>query len=276
MIPEARKSSGVTEQMVTLSKDVLQTLIKSYCRESGVRNLQKHVEKIMRKVAFKVASKEAEKVDLTLSNLQEFVGKPIFTSDRMYDEPPIGVTMGLAYSAMGGAVLFIETSLKALVKDKKIGTGTLSGTGHLGDTMKESIDVAYSFSKSFLSQTDSTNDFLEKAHIHLHFPEGATPKDGPSAGCAIVTAILSLAMQRPIRNNLAMTGEITLTGKVLPIGGVREKTIAAKRADVNCIILPSENRKDFSDLPDFIKSDLEVHFVETYDQVFNLAFSSAS
>lgn len=275
LIPEARQTTGVTEEMAIIDKSVLQTLIRCYCRESGVRNLQKHVEKILRKVAFKVANKEEESVELTLNNLEKYVGKPIFTSDRMYPSPPVGVSMGLAWTAMGGTVLYIETSLKSLDKEKKTDIGTLSGTGHLGDTMKESFEVAYTFTKTFLAKTDPTNDFLQKSHIHLHVPEGATPKDGPSAGCTIVTALMSLAMNKPIRNNMAMTGELSLTGKVLPIGGVREKTIAAKRADVNCIILPSENRKDFSDLPDYIQSGLEVHFVETYDQIYQLAFLSS-
>ena len=264
--------------MIDIPTDVLQTLIRSYCRESGVRSLQKHVEKIMRKAAHKIVRKEEETIRISPENLHKFVGKPVFTSDRMYNEPPVGVSMGLAWTAMGGSVLFIETALYRSLKEpskksEEIDIGTIKYTGHLGDVMKESVDISYSFSKRFLAQVDSTNDFLRKAHIHLHVPEGATPKDGPSAGCTIVTSILSLALNKPIRNNLAMTGEISLNGKILPIGGVREKTIAARRANVNCLIFPSENRKDFAELPDFIKNDLEVHFVDHYEDIFKIAFS---
>lgn len=234
----------------------------------------------MRKVAFKIVQKESDKVIVDPNNLQDFVGKPIFTQDRLYEVTPPGVVMGLAWTAMGGSVLYIETSLYRQLKkredksDKKV-TGSMKLTGHLGDVMKESADIAYSVARSFISRIDKENDFLHQAHIHLHVPEGATPKDGPSAGCTMVTALLSLALNKPIRNDLAMTGEISLTGKVLPVGGIREKTVAAKRANVNCLILPSENRKDFSDLPDFIKSGLEVHFVEHYEEIYKLAFSDS-
>ncbi|XP_015791229.1 lon protease homolog, mitochondrial [Tetranychus urticae] len=277
LIPQAREMAGVNEDIAKIPKDVLQTLIKAYCRESGVRNLQKHIEKIMRKAAFKIVNKEAEKVSINVENLQDFVGKPIFTQDRMYERAPVGVTMGLAWSAMGGSVLFIETTLyKPILEAEKDGeaeVGSMKLTGRLGDVMKESADIAYSVAKAFLSKVDSNNDFLEKAHIHLHVPDGATPKDGPSAGCTMITALLSLALNKPVRNNLAMTGEVSLTGKVLPVGGIREKTIAAKRANVTCLILPQENRKDFDELPDFIKSNLDVHFVDNYKQVFDIAFS---
>ncbi|XP_053209491.1 lon protease homolog, mitochondrial-like [Panonychus citri] len=277
LIPQAQESCGVNSERIEIPKEVVQSLIRSYCRESGVRNLQKHIEKIMRKAAFKIVQKESNKVDVNPNNLQDFVGKPIFTQDRMYEITPPGVVMGLAWTAMGGSVLYIETSLyrqlkKQEGKDAKKVNGSLKITGHLGDVMKESADISYSVARHFVSKIDSTNDFLHKAHIHLHVPEGATPKDGPSAGCTMVTALISLALNKPVRNNLAMTGEVSLTGKVLPVGGIREKTIAAKRANVDCLILPSENRKDFSDLPDYIKSGLEVHFVDNYEQIFKLAF----
>lgn len=138
--------------------------------------------------------------------------------------------------------------------------------------MKESARIAYTFARAFLMEQDPENDFLVTSHIHLHVPEGATPKDGPSAGCTIVTALLSLALGQPVLQNLAMTGEVSLTGKVLPVGGIKEKTIAAKRAGVTCIILPAENRKDFSDLAPFITEGLEVHFVEHYRDIFRIAF----
>ena len=145
-------------------------------------------------------------------------------------------------------------------------------SGNLGDVMKESIRIAYTYSKVFLDSIDPTNNFLIDNHIHLHGPEGATPKDGPSAGCTIVTATISLALNRPVRENLAMTGEISLRGKILPVGGIKEKVLAAKRAGVDTVILPADNKKDFDDLPDLIKRDVTVHFAENYEDVYKIAF----
>ncbi|XP_074834353.1 lon protease homolog, mitochondrial [Carettochelys insculpta] len=271
LVPQARVLCGLDEIKAKISSDVLTVLIKQYCRESGVRNLQKQVEKVLRKSAYKIVSGEAEAVEVTPENLQDFVGKPVFTVDRMYDVTPPGVVMGLAWTAMGGSTLFIETSLRR-PKDKENKDGSLEVTGQLGDVMKESAKIAYTFARGFLMQKDPTIDFLLTSHLHLHVPEGATPKDGPSAGCTIVTALLSLAMNRSVRQNVAMTGEVSLTGKILPVGGIKEKTIAAKRAGVTCIILPAENKKDFYDLAEFITEGLEVHFVDHYNRIFNIVF----
>nr|XP_035139905.2 lon protease homolog, mitochondrial isoform X2 [Callithrix jacchus] len=274
LVPQARALCGLDESKAKLSSDVLTLLIKQYCRESGVRNLQKQVEKVLRKSAYKIVSGEAESVEVTPENLQDFVGKPMFTVERMYDVTPPGVVMGLAWTAMGGSTLFVETSLRRPrdrdAKGEK--DGSLEVTGQLGEVMKESARIAYTFARAFLMQHAPDNEYLVTSHIHLHVPEGATPKDGPSAGCTIVTALLSLAMGRPVRQNLAMTGEVSLTGKILPVGGIKEKTIAAKRAGVTCIVLPAENKKDFCDLAGFITEGLEVHFVEHYRQIFHIAF----
>lgn len=274
LVPQARALCGLDESKARLSSDVLTVLIKQYCRESGVRNLQKQVEKVLRKSAYKIVSGEAELVEVTPENLQDFVGKPVFTVERMYDVTPPGVVMGLAWTAMGGSTLFVETSpRRPLEKDSKGDKdGSLEVTGQLGEVMKESARIAYTFARAFLMQHDPSNQYLVTSHIHLHVPEGATPKDGPSAGCTIVTALLSLAIDRPVRQNLAMTGEVSLTGKILPVGGIKEKTIAAKRAGVTCIILPAENKKDFYDLAAFITEGLEVHFVEHYREIFDIAF----
>uniref|UniRef100_A0A670KAL2 Lon protease homolog, mitochondrial n=2 Tax=Podarcis muralis TaxID=64176 RepID=A0A670KAL2_PODMU len=271
LVPQARVLCGLDEAKTSITPDVLTVLIKQYCRESGVRNLQKQVEKVLRKSAYKIVSGEAEKVEVTPENLQDFVGKPIFTVDRMYDVTPPGVVMGLAWTAMGGSTLFVETSLRR-PKDRESKEGSLEVTGQLGDVMKESAKIAYTFARAFLMERDPGNDFLVTSHLHLHVPEGATPKDGPSAGCTIVTAFLSLAMEQPARQNAAMTGEVSLTGKILPVGGIKEKTIAAKRAGVSCMILPLENKKDFCDLADFITEGLEVHFVEHYREIFDIVF----
>nr|CAD7568321.1 unnamed protein product [Timema californicum] len=268
LVPQAMKDSGLKSDHVEIHDEALNTLIKSYCRESGVRNLQKHIEKVVRKVAYKVVKQEATKVDVMPTNLQDFVGKPVFTHDRMYDRTPAGVVMGLAWTAMGGSTLFIETTTRRPLEENS--EGSLEITGHLGDVMKESAKIALTVARNFMTQTDPKNTFLNNSHLHLHVPEGATPKDGPSAGCTIVTALLSLAMGQPIRQDVAMTGEVSLTGKVLPVGGIKEKTIAAKRVGVNCIILPEENKKDYNDLPSYIKEGVEVHFVDNYQDIFKI------
>ncbi|KAG5346463.1 LONM protease, partial [Acromyrmex charruanus] len=272
LVPQARTESGLSKEQISIQDNALTVLIKSYCRESGVRSLQKHIEKVHRKVAFKVVKKEADKVDITMDNLQDFVGKPVFTHDRMYETTPPGVVMGLAWTAMGGSTLFIESTIRKPTGGKKA-EGTFEVTGHLGDVMKESIHIAMTVARNYLKQEDSSNTFLYDSHLHIHVPEGATPKDGPSAGMTIATALLSLAKNQAIRQNVAMTGELSLMGKVLPVGGIKEKVIAAKRVDVKCIILPEENKKDFNDLPKYITDGLEVHFVSTFNDVYRICFS---
>ncbi|KAK2559264.1 Lon protease-like protein [Acropora cervicornis] len=240
-----------------------------------VEDEKKSIAQIFRKAALKIVQGVDGAVEVTTENLHEYVGKPLFNSDRIYDETPPGVVMGLAWTSLGGSTLYIETSLKEqLSNDDTKGQPSMEVTGQLGDVMKESSHIAYTFAKGFIAREDPKNDFFKRAAIHLHVPEGATPKDGPSAGCTIITALLSLATNKPVRQNLAMTGEVSLTGKVLPVGGIKEKTIAARRADVDCIILPEGNRKDFADLPEFVKQGLEVHFVSNYNDVYKIAFES--
>uniref|UniRef100_A0AC34FPL6 Lon proteolytic domain-containing protein n=1 Tax=Panagrolaimus sp. ES5 TaxID=591445 RepID=A0AC34FPL6_9BILA len=248
--------------------------------------------------AFKIAGRKEEdkenqddKIDVNSENLGKFVGRPKFTSDRMYEVTPPGVIMGLAWTAMGGSALYIESSLRKRYRPEKrqplpdivpndgkshgfppVPEGNLEATGYLGDVMKESMRTAYTVAKNVLMKKCPDNEFLELAHIHVHVPEGAVPKDGPSAGCTITTALLSLALNLPARQNVAMTGEISLTGKILPVGGIKEKIIAAKRAGVNCVILPNENKKDVEDLQDFIKNDIEIHYAEYYEDVFKIVF----
>ncbi|KAL3999049.1 endopeptidase La [Acanthocheilonema viteae] len=309
LVPQCRKDSSLEESQLQITSEALQTLIKHYCRESGVRNLQKHIEKVFRKAAFKIAGGDSQKtvqIIVDNQNIEDFVGRPKFTSDRLYDATPVGVIMGLAWTAMGGSCLYIEACLRRNLTtykstlsrspstdsgftndsyndavnsskpDTTVPFGSLETTGHLGDVMKESMRIAYTVAKNILRNHFPDNDFLDKAHIHVHVPEGATPKDGPSAGCTITSALLSLALNQPARQNVAMTGEISLTGRILPVGGIKEKVIAAKRAGVNCIILPEENRKDFSDLPDFIRENVDIHFVSHYDQIYNIIFGDVN
>ncbi|XP_011305208.1 lon protease homolog, mitochondrial isoform X2 [Fopius arisanus] len=275
LVPQAMRDSGLNDQHIHIQDSALSTLIKAYCRESGVRNLQKHIEKVSRKVAFKVVKKEAEKIDVSADNLSEFVGKPVFTHDRMHDVTPPGVVMGLAWTAMGGSTLFIETTLSKPASTKKF-EGSLEITGHLGDVMKESTRIAMTVARNFINSTEPSNTFLYDSHLHLHVPEGATPKDGPSAGVTIAIALVSLAKNQPIRQDVAMTGELSLIGKVLPVGGIKEKTIAAKRVGVKCIILPEENKKDFNDLAKYITDGLEVHFASTFEDVYRVCFAEGA
>ncbi|KAG0619235.1 hypothetical protein M758_4G124900 [Ceratodon purpureus] len=311
----AREGSGVKDDQVDLSDGALHVLIETYCREAGVRNLQKHIERIYRKVALKLVRKElevlgtgkevpvhsgagadaekgdgekktisevvlaeepkekkeddpVEKLIINETNLPDFVGPPIFQSDRLYEQTPVGVVMGLAWTAMGGSTLYVETSLV----EQGEGKGKLQMTGQLGDVMKESATIAHTLSRQILRERESENNFFATASIHLHVPAGATPKDGPSAGCTMITSMLSLAMNLPVKKDMAMTGEVTLTGRVLPIGGVKEKTVAARRSGVKSIIFPSANKRDYLELPPHVKEGLEVHFVDHYSEIFTLAF----
>jgi len=209
---------------------------------------------------------------VTEENLGDYVGKPIFTSDKLYDHTPVGVVMGLAFNQLGGATLYIEATVVDEHEDSS--RSGLHTTGQLGDVMKESAQIAYTVAKRTLRSHDRKNNFFSKNSIHMHVPEGATPKDGPSAGITMVTALLSLATGKQVRKDLAMTGEITLTGRVLPIGGVREKTIAARRELATTLIFPKANEKDFEELPHLVKEGLKPHFVENFEQVYKIAFES--
>lgn len=274
LIPALVKQTGVQESNITIDASALSCLIKSYCRESGVRNLQKHLEKVFRKVAYKLVSEKLPTVQVTEGNLSDLVGKPIFTSDRLYTETPPGVVTGLAWTSMGGSVLFIEAALskpiEPTVEGKSGKSGSIVVTGHLGKVMKESIEIATTFSKIFMTKHYPSNKFLQEGNIHIHVPEGATPKDGPSAGCTIASALISLALDRPLIQDVAMTGEISLTGKILPVGGIKEKVIAAKRSGITKIILPAENEKDYMELQEFIKKGITVYFARNYEDVFNI------
>ncbi|KFK37993.1 hypothetical protein AALP_AA3G056200, partial [Arabis alpina] len=266
------KSCGITPEQALVTDAALLSLIDNYCREAGVRNLKKKIEKIYRKIALKLVregvTKTVEKVVIDESNLAKYVGRPVFYTEKIYEHTPVGVVMGLAWTSMGGSTLYIET---VFVEETK-GDGGLRTTGQLGDVMKESAEVAYSVARKIMLEKEPENPFFANFKLHLHVPEGATPKDGPSAGCTMVTSLLSLAMKKPVRKDLAMTGEITLNGRILPIGGVKEKTIAARRSQVKMIIFPEANRKDFDELAENVKEGLDVQFVDTYEQIFELAF----
>jgi ATP-dependent Lon protease len=276
LIPRNRKSMGLKASDIVLTKGAVLEIINGYARESGVRTLENNLKKILRKVASKIVraqeskkgkkKKKAEKITITEKNLFEYLGKPIFTSDRYYEHTPVGVATGLAWTAMGGATLYVEASTAPAEKTE------MKLTGQMGDVMKESVQIAWSFLHGMCAKYAHGTPFFEKSIVHVHVPEGATPKDGPSAGITMVTALLSLLLQKPIRDDLGMTGEITLKGRVLRIGGLKEKLIAARRSGLKTLIFPKENLRDYDELPEFLKKGLEVHFVDTYDEVFTIAF----
>lgn len=268
LVPRNRKNMGLQASDIEFTKGALGAIINGYAREAGVRTLENNIKKIMRKVAVKIARGPGKKSKAVISEktLSTYLGKPIFTSDRYYKVNPVGVTTGLAWTAMGGATLYVEAVRYPAEKTE------MKLTGQAGDVMKESAQIAWTYAQSNVHRYAHDIPFFEKSQIHLHIPEGATPKDGPSAGITMTTSLLSLLLNTPVRENLGMTGELTLTGRVLPIGGLKEKLIAARRSKLNVLIFPKENLRDYDELPEYLKKGVEVHFVNDYDDVFKIAF----
>lgn len=335
LAPTAKESAGLKNANVDITDEAIEKLIKEYCREAGVRNLKKQIDKVFRKSSFnivkelgeqglpeaagiteegKAAAESAEtqernqirdretespgqklpndepapatsttprnqldvpdsvKVSIGADNLKDYVGAPIYLSDRLYETTPPGVVMGLAWTSMGGTALYIESILESALSRST--RPSFNRTGKLGDVMKESSTIAYSFAKGFMVRQFTDNRFFEKAQIHLHCPEGAVGKDGPSAGITMTTALLSLALDYPLDPTIAMTGELTLTGKVLRIGGLKEKAVAAKRSGVKTILFPDSNKADWEELPDNIKEGLTGVPVAWYGEVFDVVFKN--
>ncbi|SCU83532.1 LAME_0C05512g1_1 [Lachancea meyersii CBS 8951] len=331
--PSAKRDAGLANAKVDLSEEAVVALMKLYCRESGVRNLKKHIEKVYRKAALNVvkqmsldesssvegsksddneksnSSKSGDEetvgfaetlpdrhlklevkkthdsqealtvpgniqIEINSDNLKDYVGPPVYTTDRLYEATPPGVVMGLAWTSMGGCAMYVESVLEQPINIKS--QASLERTGQLGDVMKESSRLAYSFAKMYMSKKYPENRFFERAAIHLHCPEGATPKDGPSAGVTMASSLLSLALNKQLDPTVAMTGELTLTGKVLRIGGLREKAVAAKRSGAKTIIFPKDNINDWAELPDHVKNGLEPLAADWYDQIFDKLFSEVS
>ncbi|KAJ2004056.1 ATP-dependent Lon protease pim1 [Coemansia thaxteri] len=316
LAPQAKETAGLDGAAVSLQDEAIDVLVRNYCRESGVRNLKKHIEKIFRKAALNIVEtgvaveaaaaslengggtaagdKEGQQageageekrlahkmvipssysLEITSGALKEYVGPPVFESDRLYDSTPAGVVMGLAWTSLGGSALYVESVVEATQASSSKGeggearSGRLHTTGQLGDVMKESATLAYTYVRSLVSRKHPDNKFFYGNNIHLHVPEGATPKDGPSAGVTMTTALLSLALNRPVHNDVAMTGELTLTGRVLKIGGLKEKTIAARRSGVKRILFPKANMADWEELPGNVKEGIEGYPIEWYEQI---------
>ncbi len=270
LVPRELKNNGIdnTDYKITFNKSALEAIIERYTRESGVRQLEKQIGKCMRKIAYKIASEETEvKTKITTDEIEQLLGKAPFYRDIYQGNEYAGVVTGLAWTSVGGEILFIETSLS---QGKP---GKLTLTGNLGDVMKESAVIALEYIKAHIDSLGVDYRIFEQWNIHIHVPEGATPKDGPSAGITIATSIASALTQRKVRKNTAMTGEITLRGKVLPVGGIKEKILAAKRAGITDIMLCKDNRKDIEEIPDMYLKGVTFHYVENVQDVLDFALT---
>ncbi len=266
LLPKQIKDNGVKEKEMNLSDDIIKEVIRSYTRESGVRNLEREISKIARKVVKKVVSGEKKEIDIDTKNLPDFLGVPKFKSSELETESRVGVVTGLAWTEYGGEILKIETVTMP-------GKGRMQITGKLGDVMQESVKAAKSFVRSKCLEYGIIPPLFEKKDFHIHVPEGATPKDGPSAGVGMVTSIVSSITNIPVRKDVAMTGEVTLTGQVLQIGGLKEKLLAAHRAGIKEVLIPKENEKDLVDIPKKIIDAIKITPVEFADEVIKIALT---
>jgi len=267
LVPKQMRACGLTGKQVEFTDAALLSLIQSYTREAGVRNLEREAGNILRKVARKVVSsnkEEFQKVKVTPEVVSELLGPPKFRDLTAGRRNEIGAATGLAWTEVGGQILSTEVTIMD-------GRGKLTTTGKLGDVMQESAQAAMSYVRSRAVSLGLPKDFYRHLDIHIHVPEGAIPKDGPSAGITIATAIASALTKIPVRCDVAMTGEITLRGKVLPIGGLKEKLLAAHRHGIFEAILPRDNEKDLPDIPEIIRKDMKLHFVESMDEVLKIA-----
>jgi ATP-dependent Lon protease len=270
LIPKQRKEHGLLTKDITITDGAIKRIAGQYAREAGVRNLENQIKKIMRQTTLLQAEKGNQKVQVNQNNLEEFLGKPIYKTEQLYTRQKPGIVLGLAWTPLGGTTLYVEASS---VMSKSAG---FQQTGQLGKVMEESSHIAYSYVRSYIDKhphEKSVKTFFRENHIHLHVPAGATPKDGPSAGITMALALYSLALNKSVRRDIAMTGELSLTGKILPIGGVKEKTIAARRVGIRELILPSDNRPDYEDLnPKITEGIHKVHFVDYFEDLIPIAF----
>jgi ATP-dependent Lon protease len=255
---------GITGTQISIQEKALLKIIQEYTREAGVRNLEREVGHLCRKVARKIAEGETGLFTITPANMHKFLGAPKFLPETERKKDEVGVVTGLAWTETGGDVLYIEATTMR-------GKGTLTLTGQLGDVMKESAHAALTYVRSRASDLGIKPDQFAKTDVHIHVPAGAIPKDGPSAGVTMATALASVFTSEPVRRDLAMTGEVTLRGRVLPIGGLKEKTLAARRAGIRTMIIPRQNEKDLDEIPKDIKKDMKFIFAETMDDVITTA-----
>src|SRR5450432_4280594 len=267
LVRKQREATGLTEKQVQFTDDALREIIRSYTREAGVRNLEREIGNISRKVARKVVKDAQYSAALNAEKVNEFLGVTKFRDTLANEKSEVGLVTGLAWTEAGGSILSTEVAIVD-------GKGKLTITGQLGDVMQESAHAAMSYVRSRAARLGLPKDFYRNVDIHIHVPEGAIPKDGPSAGITMATAIASAMSKIPVRRDIAMTGEITLRGKVLPIGGLKEKLLSALRAGINEVIIPKENEKDIADVPENIRSQMKIHLVENMDQVLKYALET--
>ncbi len=268
LLPKAIKDHALEEKEFSLTDEALLEIVRAYTREAGVRNLERELSKLTRKCVTEILKTKVEKVEITVDNLADYLGVPRFRHGEAEGEDQIGVVTGLAWTEVGGELLTIEGVMLP-------GKGAMTVTGNLKDVMKESISAAASYVKSRAVDFGVKPPVFEKRDIHVHVPEGATPKDGPSAGIAMATAIVSIMTGIPVRKDIAMTGEVTLRGRVLPIGGLKEKLLAALRGGIKTVLIPEENAKDLADIPDNVKNEMDIIPVSRMDEVIKHALIKA-
>ena len=266
LLPRQLKENGLHEQELEMGDDALLAIIQKYTREAGVRQLEREVGKFARKVARRIAADKIDELQATEVDVRELLGRPRVHPEQMAAEDTVGVATGMFYTPMGGDIMFVEASVMP-------GEGNFVLTGQLGDVMKESARAALSYAKAHWKELGVAEDSLQGKEVHIHVPAGAVPKDGPSAGITMATALISAVSGKKVRSDLAMTGELTLTGRVLPIGGVKEKVLGAVRAGINQIIVPIENEADLEDIPEDLRSSLTFHLASTLDDVVNIALT---
>jgi ATP-dependent Lon protease len=267
LIPKERAEHGLNEELIEFQDDALKVVTKSYTRESGVRNLEREIAAICRAIARDVAEGMTDKKVVTADSIHGYLGPIKYFSEIAERVKYSGVATGLAWTPTGGDILFIEST-------KMRGKGNLTLTGQLGDVMKESAQAALSYIRGKAGDFGITEDFFEKNDLHVHVPQGAIPKDGPSAGVTMLVSLVSLLTDRHVRNDVAMTGEITLRGLVLPVGGIKEKVLAAKRAGIKAVILPKLNEKDLEEVPESIKENMEFKFIERMDEAVEICLTA--
>lgn len=266
LVEKQKEKNGIAPEQLSISEDALQHIIDGYTREAGVRNLERRIGQICRKTARKIYQDHETSIAVTTENLEDYLGKEKFAPDKANETDEIGIVRGLAWTSVGGDTLEIEVNIMP-------GKGEVVLTGQLGDVMKESAQTGISYLRSIAEQYDVKPEFFKENDIHIHIPEGAVPKDGPSAGITMATAVLSAIIKRPVRADVAMTGEITLRGRVLPIGGLKEKLLAAKTAGIKTVCVPDKNRKDVEEISEEIKSGMEIVFVSRMDEVLPVALA---
>jgi len=264
LIPRQLRENGLWPEELSFTEDALRRIVRDYTREAGVRNLEREIGKVCRKIVTRIAEGNAESAHITEENVQEFLGKRHYFSETALRTQVPGVATGLGVTSSGGDLLFCEAT-------RMTGSQKFVVTGQLGDVMQESAQAALSYVRSKAQDLGIPEDIFEKSDIHVHVPEGAVPKDGPSAGVAIASALVSLLTGRKVRSDVGMTGEVTLRGQILPVGGIKMKVLAAHRAGVDQVILPRQNEKDLDDVPEEIREDLTFSLVEHVDEVFEIA-----